>query len=47
MEENLDIIVAKRVTWYSTLSESEIAKVEAVEDRPEPQRREERNAVWG
>ena len=47
MEENLDIIVGKRVEWYSTLNESDIAKVEAVEARPEPQRREERNAVWG
>ena len=47
MEENLDIIVSSRVIWYSTLSESEIAKVESVEARPEPQRRIERDAVWG
>ena len=47
MEENLDMIVAKKVAWYNTLNESEIAKIEALNDRPDSQINDERNSVWG
>ena len=47
MEENLEKLVAKRVAWYNTLDQSEIAKIETLEDRPDNQIKAERNSVWG
>ena len=46
MDEYLDIIVTKSVTWYKSLSKEDRAKLDADEARPEAQKKAELLALW-